>query len=57
MRNQKTEATFKIYDITGQIKVNVIGEDRSLTANNGSFQDVFEPWDVHLYRLKSLGLK
>jgi hypothetical protein len=57
MRNQKTEATFQIYDMTGQIKVNVIGEDRSLTANNGSFQDVFEPWDVHLYRLKTLGLK
>lgn len=57
MRNQKTEATFKIYDMTGQIKVNVIGEDRNLTAHEGSFQDVFEPWDVHLYRLKSLGLK
>lgn len=32
-------------------KIVVIDEERALTAVNGAFNDEFEPWGVHIYRL------
>ena len=32
------------------IAVEVLGENRTLTATNGSFSDHFDPWAVHLYQ-------
>jgi len=51
MRNGSAKATFKIPSITGDRPVLVIGEDRSLTLHEGTFNDAFAPWLVHLYRI------
>ena len=51
MRNKKVSASFQIHEVTGQHKLNVIDEDRNLTTHDGTFEDSFNPWDVHLYRL------
>ena len=32
--------------------VRVLGEDRTLKAARGQFQDDFAPWAVHLYEVK-----
>jgi len=53
MRDGSTTATFTCKDVAGDARVEVIGENRTLLARNGSFQDRFGPWDVHLYRLVS----
>jgi hypothetical protein len=51
MRDGSTTASFNIKDIEGDKTVEVIGESRTLSSYNGSFDDSFAPWDVHLYRL------
>jgi len=53
MRNGVTQATFKISGVTGEKTVEVIGEDRTFLAKDGSFTDQSDPWDVHLYRLSA----
>jgi hypothetical protein len=53
MRDGKTEATFTLGGVNGASAVEVLGEDRTLSAKNGSFSDRFGPWDVHLYRLSA----
>jgi hypothetical protein len=53
MRDGSVTATFTCKDVAGDARVEVIGENRTLLARNGSFQDRFGPWDVHLYRLVS----
>jgi hypothetical protein len=52
MRAGPTTATFTVAGQTGKAKVEVMGEDRTLDATDGRFQDKFEPWAVHLYRIK-----
>jgi len=51
MRDGKTDAIFIINGLDGERKVEVLGENRTLTAKNGVFKDSFNPWDVHLYRI------
>ena len=34
------------------LRVQVLGEQRSLRAQGGSFEDTFAPWEVHLYRAR-----
>lgn len=53
MRNGRTTASFKIYNLTGRKDVEVIDENRIILSNNGVFKDKFEPWDVHLYRINN----
>ena len=53
MRAGKTTATFTIADMKGSATASVLGEDRKLTVQDGVFQDTFEPWDVHLYRIRA----
>jgi hypothetical protein len=52
MRETATTATFTLPDLKGRHAIEVLEENRSLTVSDGVFQDRFEPWDVHLYRLK-----
>jgi hypothetical protein len=49
MRDGTTRATFRVDGATGPVEV--LGEDRRLEMTNGTFEDEFHPWDVHLYRL------
>jgi hypothetical protein len=51
MRNEETSATFKLTGVLGEKAVEVIGENRTLLAKDGSFSDHFAAWDVHLYRV------
>lgn len=51
MRAKPTEGRFALPGLKGDAPVEVLGEKRTLTAKDGAFQDRFEPWDVHLYRL------
>jgi hypothetical protein len=53
MRGGSTTATFKFTEPVGKRRVEVLGENRSIAVTNGQFSDSFQPWDVHLYRLRS----
>ena len=52
MRDGKTVAKFTIKGVKGEQVVEVLGEGRKIISNDGVFEDDFEAWDVHLYRLK-----
>jgi hypothetical protein len=54
MRDGVTTATFTLGGIKGEKMIEVLGENRTVVANNGSFSDRFGPWDVHLYRLSAM---
>ncbi|NLF29830.1 MAG: hypothetical protein GX591_02945, partial [Planctomycetes bacterium] len=51
MRNAATDATFLVRDLPRRAEVEVLGEDRTLTARGGQFTDAFGAYDVHLYRI------
>jgi hypothetical protein len=51
MRDGKTLATFTIAGMKGQSKVEVIDEARTLNMRDGVFEDRFDAWHVHLYRI------
>ena len=51
MRGGKTDAIFIVNGPEGEKTVEVLGENRTLTAKNGVFKDSFNPWDVHIYRI------
>jgi hypothetical protein len=38
--------------LKGGTRVEVVNEDRTLTAGSGSFADEFGPLGVHIYRIK-----
>jgi len=52
MRGAKTSATFHSSKFESTTEVEVLGENRRLTLRDGEFTDGFEPWAVHLYRLR-----
>jgi hypothetical protein len=52
MRNGDTTATFALKGLAGEKKVEVLREDRSLTARGGAFSDAFQAWAVHCYRIR-----
>ncbi len=52
MRERRTSATFTLQGRKGEGVVEVVDEKRTLVAKDGVFQDVFEPWAVHLYALR-----
>jgi hypothetical protein len=37
----------------GSVKAEVIDEGRTLEVRDGVFADVFQPLDVHLYKIQS----
>jgi hypothetical protein len=53
MRDGKAAATFKVAGLHGRSSVEVLDEGRALEAEDGVFRDTFQPWAVHLYRVKA----
>jgi hypothetical protein len=51
MRSGATKADFKIKNLPGAKTITVLDENRTLTCRDGVFQDSFQPWDVHLYKI------
>jgi hypothetical protein len=51
MRNQPARASFQLREAHWNAEVKVLGEDRSIPLQNGQFEDAFEPYAVHLYRV------
>ncbi len=52
MRGDQTTVTFTVSGLRGRKTVQVMGENRTITSQNGLFEDSFGPWDVHLYRIQ-----
>jgi hypothetical protein len=50
MRPGTTTATFTLRGFTGRSNVEVVGENRSLSATDGVFTDTFTSHAVHIYR-------
>jgi hypothetical protein len=51
MEDRSAKATFELQGVSGATAVEVLGEQRTLQARAGRFQDSFEPYAVHLYRI------
>jgi hypothetical protein len=51
MRDAAVKATFTLGNMTGETTIEVVGENRALSARNGVFTDRFESWDAHIYRI------
>lgn len=51
LRNASARATFSLPGLRGVHTVEVIGENRTLTARAGAFSDAFAPYAVHLYQV------
>jgi hypothetical protein len=52
MRDGMAEAGFRVAGLTGRTRAEVLGENRNLDFREGAFHDTFQPWDVHLYRIR-----
>jgi len=52
MRDGTTRASFSISGVPGTATVEVLGENRTIDLEDGSFTDEFEPYGVHLYRIR-----
>jgi hypothetical protein len=50
MRNAPTRVTFSLRDLDCDV-ANVLDESRTLAIRGQMFEDEFEPYGVHLYRL------
>jgi hypothetical protein len=55
MRKGTPTATFTLRDFVGTSTVEVVGENRTITATNGVFQDAFTNWGVHIYKVATPG--
>jgi len=51
MRDGATKARFRVPGVPGRGSVEVLGESRTLSSQDGAFEDEFKPWCVHLYRI------
>ena len=51
MRDGSTTASFALKGIKEKRTVEVLGENRTLEARDGAFEDRFAAWEVHLYRV------
>jgi hypothetical protein len=51
MRDGNTRATFQLHRFPPAAKADVLGENRSIAVADGTFQDDFTSYGVHLYRL------
>jgi len=51
-RQLASRAQIEVEELKGGTRVEVIDEDRTLTADGGSFADQFGPLGVHIYRIK-----
>jgi len=55
MREGQTKGRFAIQGLAGQKRVEVLGENRAVEWKDGVFEDDFQPWSVHLYRVPLAG--
>jgi len=53
MREGATQARFRVPETPGRCAVEVLGESRKIASRDGVFEDKFELWDVHIYRISS----
>ncbi|MBP7053312.1 MAG: hypothetical protein KBE65_20075 [Phycisphaerae bacterium] len=51
MREGQTQAKLSIQGLSGRHAVEVLDEGRTLESTDGTFDDEFKAWDVHLYRV------
>jgi hypothetical protein len=51
MRGGSTTGTFTLSRIPATATAEVIGEGRTLNVSNGVFQDNFQSYGVHLYKV------
>lgn len=51
MQGAPTTARFTVEGLTGTATAEVLGEDREITVTDGAFDDAFDGWGVHLYRI------
>ena len=56
MREGETTATFTLPD-TGDARVEVLGEGRTIEAVGGKWEDRFTGYQVHLYKIPSQTLR
>ena len=52
MRDVQADVTFAVDGLLSGARVAVIGEERTLTADEGRFEDAFDGYGVHLYRIE-----
>jgi hypothetical protein len=52
MRPGAAKAAFTVAGLPASAKAEVLGENRTLAVTGGKFDDAFEPYGVHLYRIK-----
>jgi hypothetical protein len=52
MRNASTRAAFKIPGVPANAVAEVLGENRNIPLKAGGFEDAFDPYAVHLYRIQ-----
>lgn len=52
MRNGTTDASFLVSGLSEKTTAEVIGEERRIEVVNSEFQDTFEPYEVHLYKIR-----
>ncbi len=53
MREGTTRASFSVVGVSGGATVEVIGENRSIAVADETFEDDFDSYGVHLYRIRS----
>jgi hypothetical protein len=53
MRDGTTTAAFSLGNVIEGKAVEVLGENRTVAVNGGSFRDHFDRWGVHIYRLSN----
>jgi hypothetical protein len=52
MRGEPSSAKFEVGGLPSDAKAEVLGEGRSIEIKSGEFSDTFQPWGVHLYRIR-----
>lgn len=55
MEASEAKGAFAVKGLTGETAVRVLGEDRTLRAKDGRFEDRFGPHAVHLYEMDVAG--
>jgi hypothetical protein len=54
MDNASATGTFQVPGLSGDMAVQVLGENRRLTMRNGQFQDSFDANGVHIYQIQGV---
>jgi hypothetical protein len=52
MRNAPARASFAVIGLPARTEAEVLGEGRKIALEEGSFEDRFTPYQVHLYRIR-----